>query len=214
MRCSLRSTVDATHPRRAAIAALVSPSIELRGPARDRTFGVHRCGYLRPRGTTGADALTIGPRPPECKHNLLNQTEQYVASISAAQNSAPIDIPVGPAAPARPTQDRFRTEPVGGGRPTPQKNRDRVAGFFAAPASYLVSVGRRHDRRVASGPASRLEGVPTMDATRARRTRDRARQAWYARHRQWRFARFLGFGGGTELLPRLYAMPRRTAVGA
>jgi hypothetical protein len=31
-----------------------------------------------------------------------------------------------------------------------------------------------------------------MDATRPRRTRDRARQAWYARHRQWRFARFLG----------------------
>jgi hypothetical protein len=33
----------------------------------------------------------------------------------------------------------------------------------------------------------------TMDATRTRRTKDRARQAWYARHRQRRFARFLGF---------------------
>lgn len=32
-----------------------------------------------------------------------------------------------------------------------------------------------------------------MDATRRRRTRDRARQAWYARWRQRRFARFLGF---------------------
>ncbi len=32
-----------------------------------------------------------------------------------------------------------------------------------------------------------------MDATRVRRTRDRARQTWYAKHRQWRFARFLGF---------------------
>jgi hypothetical protein len=32
-----------------------------------------------------------------------------------------------------------------------------------------------------------------VDGTRARRTRDKARQAWYARHRQWRFARFLGF---------------------
>jgi hypothetical protein len=32
-----------------------------------------------------------------------------------------------------------------------------------------------------------------MDATRARRTRDRARQKWYARYRQQRFARFLGF---------------------
>jgi hypothetical protein len=35
-----------------------------------------------------------------------------------------------------------------------------------------------------------------MDATRARRTRDRARQAWYARCRQHRFARFLGFPSG------------------
>jgi hypothetical protein len=34
-----------------------------------------------------------------------------------------------------------------------------------------------------------------MDATRKRRTRDRARQAWYARCRQLRFARFLGFLG-------------------
>ena len=33
-----------------------------------------------------------------------------------------------------------------------------------------------------------------MDATRRRRTRDRARQQWYARERRRRFARFLGFG--------------------
>jgi hypothetical protein len=33
-----------------------------------------------------------------------------------------------------------------------------------------------------------------MDATRRRRTRDRARQTWYACWRQRRFARFLGFG--------------------
>jgi hypothetical protein len=31
-----------------------------------------------------------------------------------------------------------------------------------------------------------------MDATRRRRTRDQARQAWYAGYRQRRFARFLG----------------------
>jgi len=74
-----------------------------------------------------------------------------------------------------------------------KKNPDRLAGLFAAPASYLVRVRRRHDRRVTGGPASRSERAPTMDATRARRTRDRARQSWYARHRQWRFARFLGF---------------------
>jgi hypothetical protein len=35
-----------------------------------------------------------------------------------------------------------------------------------------------------------------MDATRARRTRDRARQKWYACYRQLRFARFLGFPTG------------------
>jgi hypothetical protein len=32
-----------------------------------------------------------------------------------------------------------------------------------------------------------------MDGARTRRTRDRARQAWYAGQRQRRFARFLGF---------------------
>ena len=36
-------------------------------------------------------------------------------------------------------------------------------------------------------------GERPMDASRSRRTRDRARQEWYARHRQRRFARFLGF---------------------
>jgi hypothetical protein len=35
-----------------------------------------------------------------------------------------------------------------------------------------------------------------MDATRARRTRDRARQRWYANHRQRRFARHMGFQAG------------------
>jgi hypothetical protein len=32
-----------------------------------------------------------------------------------------------------------------------------------------------------------------MDATRSRRTRDRARTRWYARWRSLRFARHLGF---------------------
>ncbi|WP_161602201.1 hypothetical protein [Tautonia marina] len=32
-----------------------------------------------------------------------------------------------------------------------------------------------------------------MDATRSRRKRDPARRAWYARYRQWRFARHYGF---------------------
>jgi hypothetical protein len=41
-----------------------------------------------------------------------------------------------------------------------------------------------------------------MDATRKKRTRDRARQAWYALSRRRRFARFLGYGtGGPTLRP-------------
>jgi hypothetical protein len=42
-----------------------------------------------------------------------------------------------------------------------------------------------------------------MDATRARRTKDQARQQWYSAERQRRFARFLGFGPD--------AAPRRPA---
>jgi hypothetical protein len=57
-----------------------------------------------------------------------------------------------------------------------------------------------------------------MDATRARRTRDRARQGWYARHRQWRFARYLGFVVGPEapFTPATVGQPAlkvRTTVG-
>jgi hypothetical protein len=42
-----------------------------------------------------------------------------------------------------------------------------------------------------------------MDATRARRTKDRARQTWYALHRQRRFARFLGFAKPGEATARI-----------
>jgi len=35
-----------------------------------------------------------------------------------------------------------------------------------------------------------------MDSRRTRRTKDRARKAWYALYRQVRFARWLGFGSG------------------
>jgi hypothetical protein len=58
-----------------------------------------------------------------------------------------------------------------------------------------------------------------MDATR-RRTRDRTRQGWYARHRSVRFARRLGFPLAAPALkpegppggpPRLRRAGRRTA---
>jgi hypothetical protein len=53
-----------------------------------------------------------------------------------------------------------------------------------------------------------------MDATRARRTRDRARQKWYARYRQQRFARFLGFAQGVSAMtnPVQHRGIHRTAV--
>jgi hypothetical protein len=44
--------------------------------------------------------------------------------------------------------------------------------------------------------------MTTMDATRRRRTRDRARRRWYARERQRRFARFMGFVSGVPAAPR------------
>jgi hypothetical protein len=51
-----------------------------------------------------------------------------------------------------------------------------------------------------------------MDATRKRRTKDRARQTWYAGCRQRRFARFLGFGGDESASPGYPAT--RSGTGA
>ena len=55
-----------------------------------------------------------------------------------------------------------------------------------------------HRHKQAVFPQKLLDGTgdrgkKAMDATRKRRTRDPARQTWYARCRQQRFARFLGF---------------------
>jgi hypothetical protein len=41
-----------------------------------------------------------------------------------------------------------------------------------------------------------------VDATRSRRTRDAARQRWYAFWRSVRFARLLGFARSAEAPPR------------
>ncbi|WP_165226719.1 hypothetical protein [Aquisphaera insulae] len=54
-----------------------------------------------------------------------------------------------------------------------------------------------------------------MDARRSRRTRDRARQSWYAYYRQVRFARFLGFPTGDDDPGRAYrAAGLAFAIGA
>ena len=47
-----------------------------------------------------------------------------------------------------------------------------------------------------------------MDGTRARRTRDRARRAWYAGCRQYRFARHYGFVNETVVTPDRGPEPR------
>ena len=51
-----------------------------------------------------------------------------------------------------------------------------------------------------------------MDATRPRRTRDPARQKWYASCRQWRFARFMGFDA-RDAAPAFTKMMLRVRAG-
>jgi hypothetical protein len=53
-----------------------------------------------------------------------------------------------------------------------------------------------------------------MDATRPRRTRDRARQQWYASQRQRRFARFMGIADPARapMAPRM-TTPQHAAAG-
>ena len=53
-----------------------------------------------------------------------------------------------------------------------------------------------------------------MDGTRSRRMRDEARRAWYARHRQRRFARFLGFGDRARAAASPLAAGAHRASGA
>jgi hypothetical protein len=76
-----------------------------------------------------ADTLMIGARPPDCKLYLRDQTHQNNASISASQLPAPIDVPVGFAAPARAARDPLHTEPVRGADPIPKKIRTGLRGF-------------------------------------------------------------------------------------
>jgi hypothetical protein len=54
-----------------------------------------------------------------------------------------------------------------------------------------------------------------MDATRPRRTRDRARQQWYAGQRQRRFAQFMGVAAPARVptVPRVNA-PQHAAAGS
>ena len=89
----------------------------------------------------------------------------------------------------------------------------QIRGFSRSPLGKASTKGKlrsdpsapahRHKlavfpHQVSMGTGDR--GKEMMDATRTRRTRDRARQTWYARWRQQRFARFLGFASGPSLV--------------
>src|SRR5207253_2279101 len=64
-------------------------------------------------------------------------------------------------------------------------------------------------------PGRQSPGGQGMDATRRRRTRDRARQAWYAEFRSYRFARHLGFTDPARPTPtRTTASAARDGFGS
>ena len=67
--------------------------------------------------------------------------------------------------------------------------------FLSYAAHSRVSRGRfvRRPGRLGGNLVLGDRKEDSMDATRARRTRDRHRRAWYASERRRRFARFLGF---------------------
>jgi hypothetical protein len=58
-------------------------------------------------------------------------------------------------------------------------------------------------------PWGRVREDSLMDGSRRRRTKDPVRKAWYARHRQRRFARWLGFPAPE--VPRVRSCPGNTA---
>ena len=97
-----------------------------------------------------------------------------------------------------------------GPRPSIRGDRLGAGPMPGDPRIQPRSRGKDGRRR---GPSRDKETV-TMDATRVRRTRDRVRQLWYARQRQRRFARFLGFASegpaGQSLSAR--PIPRSTAA--
>src|SRR4051812_31639468 len=84
----------------------------------------------------------------------------------------------------------------GGGRLKSQAQGSSPNMFSRGSLSCFAGPSRSDGRGIFMTQFNRvrvvLEGF-TMDATRARRTRNQARQVWYASQRQRRFARFLGF---------------------
>jgi hypothetical protein len=77
--------------------------------------------------------------------------------------------------------------------PSPSRPRMPVGAECASAVSVQFFPNQGVAPISIRGHSHWARGGTTMDATRTRRTRDPARQTWYASHRQRRFARFLGF---------------------
>jgi hypothetical protein len=77
-----------------------------------------------------------------------------------------------------------------------------IHNYPPLPLFIAESVAEGGSARPTLDAAAGTAEMTTMDATRRRRTRDRARQQWYARERQRRFARFMGFVCGVPEAPR------------
>ena len=160
--------------------------------------GVHR---LRSGDRPGRKAIDGIPRSPG------------VGPISSARRGR---HPGRDLRPVRYGRERSGTRPPPGRLPGPYRPPDVTPdprGCPPVPASFGGSryEGRPGPRRLVAPArprrAGRVHPTPALTARarelrqergrgwdRSRRIRDQARRAWYARHRQRRFARFLGFG--------------------
>jgi hypothetical protein len=133
----------------------------------------------------------------------LKSATNCATSASARQTRSPEKPPPNCGRP-----DLVRSYPFMGRTRARTPARERTAsrsleGVYRRGRPPASASARAGDERERGG---------AMDGTRTRRTRDRARQTWYAGHRQWRFARWLGFGTAPapEAGPR---SPRMTTTG-
>jgi len=188
-------------------------------PARPRTLGTIRLrggrgGSLGPRGHV---AGVMAGRYGSARHAGGRRRLGGPARAGGRQASGPKTAGVrGPASSRRP--DRTATdEPVitmifqnrcwvfgpgveftGKGGEEPLSGEEGRTPPLECPAARRPSAGPTwHDCGGIEDQVSPERGSRTMDGTRARRTRDRARRAWYAGWRQYRFARHYGFVSGT-----------------
>jgi hypothetical protein len=188
-------------------------------PARPRTLGTIRLRGGR-GGSLGPRGHAAGVMPARCgsaRHAGGLRRPSGSARAGGRQASGPKTVGVrGPASSRRP--DRTATaEPVitiifqnrcwvfgpgieftGKGGEEPLSGEEGRAPPLERPAVRRPSAGPTwRDCGGIEDQVSPESWGRTMDGSRARRTRDRARRAWYAGWRQYRFARHYGFVSGT-----------------